>query len=259
MKSIMMYQLEGVRDSSAVSKIFEKYCTNGVDKSSGNIFLSVDLIPDFFKVVGYSSIQNTARLEKIADLITDEKYEKKADKFDQKYNKMHQKVMAAKRDTRQDTHINMGGIMTATSISELVSKAEQQIEAPLDPKVAKAQKKLDKYMAKNQILTEAKQYTPSNQGVANLISIGTEPKEKDIFQSIEESKKPNTEFIESSLLTLKKFLDELLKVADRVSVMHIMDGNKTPTVHLRTNVRLEHLNANQLIGAKNREIIIISK
>jgi len=255
-----MYQLEGVKDNTAVSAVFAKYCPGGVDKSDGNIFLSSDSMPDFCKLIGYASIHDTAKLEQIARVITDERYEKKAEKFEQKSDKMHKKVMDAKRATRQDTTIAMGGLTTAISIGQLVENVEKQDAAPDDPKVIKAQARLDKYMTKNQTLAEAKQFSQLNQGVGCLISIGVgDTATRGILQSIEESKAPNKEFTEPALKVFKEFLAELLQVADRVSVMHITDGNKTPTIHLRNHVGLGSLQAKQLIEAKNRESIIISK
>lgn len=255
---MIMYRLEGIKDSNAVSKIFEKYCPFGVSRTGGDIFISSDSMPDCFKLIGFASLQNTAKLEQIAGIIADVDYEKKADKFQRKCNKMHQKVVIAKRATQQDEQISAGAFSSVSSISELIGKVEQQETAQAAPKVAKAQEKLDKHIAKNQLLSEAKRYATTSKSSPPIthdwVNAG-----KDIQTSIREAKRPKAEVIDSALKALKEFLDELLNVTAKVSIMHITDGSKAPTANLRTEVKINDLLADQLIETKNREMIIISK
>lgn len=258
MKSIIMYRLEGIKDNNTVSKIFEKYCPNGVARTGGDIFVSSDSMPDFFKLIGFASMQDTTKLEQIADIISDVHYEKKADKFQRKCNKMHQKVVSAKRATQQDGQVNIGAFSSVPSIGELIEIVEQQKTAQAAPKVAKAQVRLEKHIAKNELLSEAKRYASTSQGSPPITHDWVNA-EKDIKTSIKEIKRPKADIIGSALKTLKEFLDELLEVTTKVSIMHITDGNKSPTADLRTEVKFNDLEADQLIETKNREMIIISK
>jgi len=255
-----MYQLEGVKDEKAVSKILAKHHPEGVDKSDDALFLLQDSRPDFCKLIGYASLQDTEKLERIATVITDEGYEKKMDEFENKRDKLHQKVVSAKRSTKQGAAIGLGGLQSATSIADLIENAKEP--TPTSEKVIKAQAKMDKYVAKNQLLSEASEYTHLKQGVGAYISIGTEEnnaEEKDIFKNIEKSKQPDEDFAYYAFKDLKAFLDDLLKHADRISIMHITDGDQTPTIHTRTPIGLGSLQVKHLVDAKNRESLIISK
>jgi hypothetical protein len=77
-----------------------------------------------------------------------------------KCDKMHQKLICAKKAARKEAHVGAGGFATATSVSDLVSKAEQLHESEqTSSKVAKAQNKLDSYREKNKMLHESSKYT----------------------------------------------------------------------------------------------------
>jgi len=259
---MIMYQLEGVRDDNAVLKLFKEYCPEGVDKSASNVYVQTNSAPDFFRLIGFSyQNQDTAELERMADLISQADYDKKIDKFNTKCNKMQQKIISAKKAARAETTVGLGGFVSGNTINELLNKTEQQDnQQQTDPKVAKAQCKLDKFIDKNHMLAESKQYVPQKQGIADIYSIGASaPREKNIFETIEEAKKPKTEFLESAMAEQKDFLEKLFKLVSKVSIMHIIDGNKSALANVTTYTKLDKLTATQLANAKNRELISITK
>jgi len=257
-----MYHLEGVSNDGAVSKILSKYCPAGADKFAGNVFVSASSAPDFCKLVGFSSTKDTSGLEQIANVISDANYGKKAIKFEKQCNKMHDKLMHAKKSVTSTSHVGLGGLTSANSVNEILNKAEQQQkEIEENARVQKAQSKLDKYLDKNKSLHEAKQYTTAGKSAGGLISwgAGTESSEKNIFETIEDAKKPSKEFIDSAMARLKEFLGELLGVVSRVGIMPISDGNKSPNVRDKKSIKLNELTPADLMSAKNREIIYITR
>jgi len=263
MKALIMYQLEGVRDDNAVSKLFSKHFPNGVDKFAGNIFSPLGSAPDFCKLVGFSSLQDTSKLEQIAGVITQEGYDRKIDKFNQKCDKMQHKLMSAQKAAKTSATVGQhGGLTNAVSLAELINKAEelkQQQES--DTRVAKAKNKLDNYLERNKTLHESSKYTTATKSAGGLISwgAGTESSDKNIFEEIETSKKSTATFVDTSMDKLKEFLTDLLKLASKVGIMAIMDGNKTSTVNSTHNVKFDQLTSSRLMNAQNREIFYITK
>jgi cytochrome b involved in lipid metabolism len=260
-----MYQLEGVKNDSAVSELFSKHFPQGVSKLGSNMFLPLDNAPDFCKLVGFSSQQSASKLEQIASFISQEGYDKKADKFQKQCDKMKHKLICAKKAAKPSAPTTaaggMAGFTSVTSIGDIVAQAEKMKEAECtNSKVAKAQNKLDCYIEKNKTLHESAQYTTAGKAAGGLISFeGSTSSGKNIHDEIEAEKKAAAAFVDASMKNLTNFLEEVFKHATQISMMVITDGNKTGTTNVVRNVKLDQLTAEKLTNAQNREMFNITK
>ena len=262
MKTLIMYQLEDVKDENAVIKVLSKHFPNGAEKFGSNVFIQLATAPDFCKLIGFTSQQNSSKLEQIAGVITQEGYDRKLDKFNQKCDKMQQKLMSARKTSNANVGTGFSGLTAVANLGEIVNQAEQfGQQQNMDPKVAKAKSKLDSYIEKNKTLQESTKYTSAGKSAGGLVSwgAGTESSEKNIFDELAAEKKTAANFVDVSMDKLKKLFEELLKVAPKVGVMSIMDGNRTSTINSTHNVKLEQLTATRLANAQNREMFFIMK
>jgi len=260
MKTLIMYQLEDIKDDKAVTKLLSKHFPNGAEKFGANVFLPLSTAPDFCKLVGFSAQQNTSTLEQIAGVISQEGYDRKVDKFNKKTEQLKQKLVDARKTSNVQTGVS--GCTGITNIGDLINQTENiQKQKNSDPKVAKAKNKLDSFLAKNKQLIETSKYTTTGKVGGGHVSFGagTTSNEKNIFQEIEAEKKKIETFANASMEKFKKLLGELLKLVPKVGVMTIEDGNKTPTINTRRNVQLQDLAPIQLMKAQNREMFYITK
>jgi len=261
-----MYQLEDVQNEAAVQELFAKHFPEGMQKLGASLFFPFADAPDFCKVLGFSSQQGATQLEQIANFISQEGYEEKVDKFTKKCDKMKHKLMEAKKAAKPSATTTaaggLAGLTSVTSIGDIVAQAEKmKQEECSDAKVSKAQCKLDKYIEKNKTLHESTKYTTAGKAVGGLIGwgAGMEGNEKNINEEIAAEKKSAAAFSEAATGSLKAFLDELLKVAGKVGIMAVMDGNKTSTTHTMHNLTLDQLTSSRLMNAQNREMFYITK
>jgi len=262
MKTLIMYQLEGVKDENVVKKVLAKHFPNGAEKFGVNVFVPLASAPDFCKLIGYVSQQNSSKLEEIAGVITQEGYDRKLDKFNQKYDKMQQKLMSARKTSNASVGTGFSGLTAIANLSDIVNQAQQfEEQQNMDAKVAKAKSKLDSYVERNKTLHESTKYTAAGKSVGGLVSwgAGTESNEKNIFDELAAEKKTSATFIDTSMEKFKKLLEDLLKLAPRVGVMAIVDGNRTSTINTTHIVKLESLTATKLANAQNREMFFITK
>jgi len=256
MKSLILYQLEGAKEGNALSVILSKYNANATEERTETmLYLYIDGEKDFCKHIGLKN-QDTSGLQAIAETMSQADYQKKMMKFNKKCDKMRQKLNNAKKAAGG---FNVSSVNVAEMMDNL-AKHNEQVQA--NPKVAKLQDKLDKYIESNKALCESKRYTGTTSG-ANAIGLSVYDAAKNttenIHQAIETIKNPKTEHVNQAMLRFKGFIEELLGIAKAVGVMPITDGGKNPKSGERRKIKLNKITAEHLMNAKNREIFIITK
>lgn len=262
MKSFFLCQLEGVKDDIAVTEIIAKYWPSGTEKLPGGIFLPADKAPDFVKVVAFSTTEKDFDLEKMENMMTQDNYEDKVEKYIKKEDKLHQKLIKTKKAAKEEARVTAGGFASAKTVSSLVGKSNTlRQEEEADKNIEKAKGKLDDFHEKNKLLQESTKYTATGKSMGGLLQFGagTDKGEKNIYNELDTVADRKQKFVDGALDQLKDFLTELLEVAGRVGVMYIDDGSKTARANSNHNVKLEKLTAKQLMNAQNREMFVISK
>jgi len=252
-----MYQLEDVKNETAASNVFSKFFKSAIDKRANNFFLSVDTAPDFCKLIGFSLSQGAHAPEEVTNLMRLPGFEKDVKDFNLRHDKLHDKLVSAKKAAKS-SYDNVGGLKNIGNVADLITIAEQQgKQEQANTKVIKAKGKLDNYLEKNKTMSEAAIHIGKTE--SGVVWNTGDEDGTSVFDTISAINAPPTGELEIALETLKRFIDELLAVSSKVSVMLITDGNKTPTSTIKRNVKLQGLTAAQLMNAKNREAIVITK
>jgi len=272
--SLLMYQIEGAKDETAVLGVFSKFCSGQSEQQGGKYFMDAKTSPDFCKVVGLDrndSIVGRTRLEEIAGVMSSEDYEEQLDKFDMKYDKMRSKVLKAKKKVSSSTPLGTAGLSglgmmsvgASSTAFDAVDKADSKgKQLKEDAKVAKAQRKLDEYIDKNKMLHESKQYQTTNQPFGGLVTFGAgSAPGSDIYAAIKAEKQgiesQNVQNYDAAMTRFREFIGELLNHSKEVGFMYIEDGEKSSEYRHKRRVQLNDLTAGLLVKIRNREMFVI--
>lgn len=258
--SYVLFQVNG--DEREISKIFQKYYGGNCieQRKKDELYINCTIAPDYCQLIGLSN-RNTGELEKIAKLLSNPSGGRKIDAYNNKKIQLQKKLNATKSAVSSERMVNFGGY-GVTTVNEFVGSIDKHMDnIKEDQKVRKAQQKLDKYLDKKQQIGNAQHYSlTSSASVGNgLISFGAgmQSQNNNIFELIDKIKKVDSDFVESSYETFMNMIKELSGHATEIGVMPIIDGMKKPDSTSRKTIRINELKIEDLVNAKNRELVIL--
>jgi hypothetical protein len=190
-------------------------------------------------------------------------HEKTSDRLNRKKARLENKVKKA-RDKASTAGASLATAMGAGDILARVQKCIECVE--LDPKVLRAQIKLKKFCEKNQAKLAAQRYTTSTapgQRFSVTDQSGLDANTQSMTDnSIHVAVQKNKDEVKKAVITtfenFKDLINELLTTARQVGFMYISDGGKGHQNNTERKVAIANLQLEDLVFAKNRELLVIT-